>query len=100
MHDTAFKRELTDSAGELRVTFPGRKNQVFIVNEEKNAIDIFDLGLHRTFSFPMPFNTGADIDGYNSRLLYLSDSLIALTGKVSGFYLFDYHAATHQLRLH
>ena len=100
MHDPAFKKALTDSAGELRVTFPGRKNQVFIVNEEKNSIDVFDLGLRRTFSFPMPFNTGADIDGYNSRLFYLNDSLLAVTGKVSGFYLFDYHAATHQLRLH
>ncbi|HEY4290015.1 MAG TPA: histidine kinase [Puia sp.] len=100
IHHPALRKLLTDSAGELRVTFPGRQNQLFIVNEEKNAVDIFDIDQRRTFSFPMPFNTGADIDGYNSRLFYLSDSLLALTGKVSGFYLFDYHAATHQLRLH
>ncbi|HTI12591.1 MAG TPA: histidine kinase, partial [Puia sp.] len=100
LHDPVFKKALTDTAGELRVSFPGRKDQVFIVNEEKNAIDIFDLRLHRTFSFPMPFSTGADIDGYNSRLFFLSDSLLALTGKVSGFYLFDYYAGAHQLRLH
>ena len=100
MRDPVFKKLLMDSAGELRATFPGRRNQLFIVNEEKNAIDIFDINLHRTFSFPMPFNAGADIDAYHSRLFYLSDSLLALTGKVSGFYLFDYHAVTHQLKLH
>ena len=100
IHDPIFKRVLTDTGGELRISFPGKDDQLFIVNEEKNTIDIFDIRLHRTRSFPMPFNTGADIDDHNSRLIYISDSLLALTGKVSGFYLFDYSAATQQLRLH
>jgi len=95
-----LKKLLTDTAGEMRVSFPGRQNQLFIVNEEKNAIDVFDIGLQQTFSFPMPFNAGADIGVPNSRLFYLSDTLLAITCKVTGFYLFDYHAATHQLRLH
>jgi hypothetical protein len=100
MREPAFKRLFTDSAGELRAVFPGRKDQLLIVNEEKNTIDIFDIRLHRTFSFAMPFNAGADLDPYNSRLFYLSDSLVAVTGKVSGFYLFDYHAADDRLSLH
>lgn len=95
-----LKKLLTDTAGELRVSFPGRQNQLFIVNEEKNTIDVFDIGLRQTFSFPMPFNAAADLGVPNSRLFYLSDSLLAITCKVAGFYLFDYHAATHQLRVH
>lgn len=100
MRHPLLKKLLTDTTGELRVCFPGRQNQLFIVNEEKNSIDVFDIDLHSTFSFPMPFNAGANFDAPNSRLFYLSDTLLAITGKVTGFYLFDYHAATHQLRLH
>ncbi|MBS1602686.1 MAG: hypothetical protein JST42_08455, partial [Bacteroidetes bacterium] len=98
MHDPAVMKLLTDSAGQLRVAFGGRQDQLFIVNEEENAIDIFDMDQRRTFSIPMLFSAGADIDDHNSRLIYLNDTLLALTGKVSGFYLFDYHAASHQLK--
>src|ERR1035438_331803 len=38
-----FKNAITDSNRELRTIFPGNKNQLFIVNDKKNSLDIFDF---------------------------------------------------------
>lgn len=95
-----FKNAITDSNGELRTTFPGRKNQLFIVNDKNNSLNIFDFGTKRIYSFLLPFEVNTDFDRVNSKLFYLNDSLLAITCAVSGFYLFDYHTVSHQLSLH
>jgi two-component sensor histidine kinase len=95
-----FKKAITDGTGEHRTTFPGRKNQLFIVNDKKNALDIFDFDSKVIFSIPLTFEVSTDLDNANSKLFYLNDSLLAITCAVSGFYLFDYHSASHQLSLH
>ncbi len=95
-----FKNAITDSSGEPRISFPGKKNQLFIVNNKKNSIDIFDFGTKRIYSIPLPFDVNTDFDRVNSKLFYLNDSLLAITCAISGFYLFNYHSPSHQLSFH
>ncbi len=95
-----FKHAITESNGDLRPIFPGKQNQVFVLNNEKNVLDIFDFGTKRINRFLLPFDATTDFDNQSSKLFYLNDSLLAITCKVSGFYLLDYHVGSHQLRLH
>ena len=95
-----FKNAVTDSTGVPRITFPGKKNQFFIVNDDKNSVDIFDFSTKRLYNFPMPFDVKTNLDNYSSKLFYLNDTLLAVTCEISGFYLFDYHPGSHQLSLH
>jgi len=95
-----FRHAIADSNGELRLTFPGKQNQVLILNNEKNSLDVFDFrgkGINRLL---LPFDVTTDFDNISSKLYYLNDSLLAITCKISGFYLFDYHVRSHQLTLH
>jgi ligand-binding sensor domain-containing protein/two-component sensor histidine kinase len=94
-----FKKALTDSHNGIRVTFPGPANQVFIVNAETNSFDVFDFDENKIYPFPLPFEVERNIDPNLSSLIFLNDSLVALTGKTSGFYLFRYQPKTHRLSL-
>ena len=93
----AAERFLPDRVHEI---LPGKKNQFFIVNNKKNSFDIFDFDNNKIFSIPLTFDVSTDLDDVNSKLFYLNDSLLAITCAISGFYLFDYHSASHQLSLH
>ena len=100
----SFKKAITDRNGGMRGSFPAGKNKLFIIDQEKNTLDLFDFHEDSLYKFPLPFNAGAELEndfstaGY-SNMTFLSDSLLALTCKVSGFYLLTYHAATHQLSI-
>ncbi len=93
----AFKRAVTDGGGRLRDCFLGGKDQLFVVDKEKNALDLVDLCTDGVKVLPLPFDAGAELDEDNSQLFMLNDSLIALTGKTSGFYLFELHVASARL---
>jgi ligand-binding sensor domain-containing protein/two-component sensor histidine kinase len=94
-----LKKSLTKPNGELRATLPGKKGQLFIIDPEKNALDLFNFHDSSVSVLKLPFNAEAEIDSDNCRLIFLGDSLIAITSKVSGFYLLEYHAAAQSLSL-
>jgi hypothetical protein len=95
-----FKHAVTDSNGELRPTFPGKQNQVFILNYEKNTLDVFDFESKGINHLLLPFDAMTDFDNTSSKIFYINDSLLAITCKVNGFYLCDYHVGSQQLTLH
>jgi hypothetical protein len=98
VHLPAFKKAVTDSLGMQRVTFRGPDDQVLIKNEEKSTLDIFDFTRNQSFPSPMPATLLADINEY-SKIFYLRDTLIAITGRWSGFYLLRYDPAVRRLSL-
>jgi ligand-binding sensor domain-containing protein len=95
-----FRNAISDHNGNSRTTFPGQKNQMFIINDENNSLDIFDFADRQVYSLLLPFDISTEFADGSSRLIILNDSLLAITCKGSGFYLFDYYSKSHKLSLH
>lgn len=91
-----LKKLFTDTMGQPRPTWPGKDGEVFILNEDRNSIDVADVRSPRARFNPMPFSVGADL-GWYSKLDFINDSLLSLTCRTSGFYLFNYNARTKEL---
>ena len=90
-----FKKAVTDTKGEKRLCYTGRKDEVYILNPEQNSLDRYCFGNDSFTSIPLPFNAAAELD-YNSNLFLVGDSLIAITGKTSGFFLLnERHISDH-----
>ncbi len=83
-----LKKLLTDSAGDMRMSCSGKNGELFILNTERNSIELTDIYSSLYSSSPMPFSVKAEL-GWTSRVTYINDSLIAITCKNSGFYLLN-----------
>jgi putative methionine-R-sulfoxide reductase with GAF domain len=101
--DTAYvtrsqrlKKLFTDTGGTVRPTWPGKDGELFILNTERNSIDIADMHGSQVESNAMPFLVGVDL-GWYSKLDHINDSLISITCRNSGFYLFHYNFRLKQL---
>jgi len=91
-----LKKQITDSSGEMRMAWSGNNGELFILNDNKNTIDVADIYSSQSNSSPMPFTVKADL-GWVSKLTYINDSLLTVTCKNGGFYLLHYNLRTHQL---
>ncbi len=91
-----LKKLLSDSMGDMKMSWSGKNEELFILNTDKNTIDITDLYSSSSMTNPMPFNVRANL-GWTSKLSYLNDSLLAITCKNNGFYLLHYNKRTKQL---
>ncbi len=91
-----LKRLLTDTMGEMKMAWSGMNEELFILNTEKNSIDVTDIYSSDSKTNPMPFAVTANL-GWTSKLSYLNDSLLAFTCKNNGFYLLHYNRKTKQL---
>jgi len=85
-----FKKAVTDAKGEKRLCYPGLKDEVYVINVEHNSLDRYCFHQDSLTSIPLSFNAATELD-YNTSLFLLGDSLLALTGKTSGFFLLDEH---------
>ena len=78
--------------GDERVSFPGNNDELFVPNPASGTMEVRNLvtGDHKSFTIsPIILS---DLDWY-SKLFYIHDSLLAITSKVGGFYLFQYSRA-------
>ena len=91
-----LKQALTDKDGELRISFPGRNDELFIVNAEMNSIGAYNV-LTDVYN-PSSILPGVIGDvNWDSHLFYINDSLLAITGKVGGFYLLRYDKTSQNI---
>ncbi len=82
-----LKKLLTDSAGEMRIAYSGKNGELLILNMDRNTIDLANIYSPEYSSSPMPFSIRTEL-GWASRLFYINDSLLAITCRNNGFYLF------------
>ncbi len=98
MNRPAIKRELTDARAGQRFSYPARHNKTFVINEEANSIDVLDFISQQVYRSPLPFEASSNL-GPASRFIYLNDTTIAVTAKVTGFYIFHLDPVTQRLHL-
>ncbi len=91
-----LKKFLTDSMGEMKPSWSGKNEELFILNPDRNSIDVTDIYSPASTTNSMPFNVKVNL-GWTSKLTYLNDSLLAITCKNNGFYLLHYNKGTKQL---
>ena len=91
-----LKKMFTDTGGFIRPTWPGKDGEVFILDGGRNSIDVADMRGSQIVSNAMPFLVTVEM-GWYSKLDYINDSLITITCRNSGFFIFRYNARTKQL---
>jgi hypothetical protein len=87
---------LFDREDTMKTFFAGKNDLLFIVNGNRDSINVFDLKTQISTFSPIPVSVLSDID-HLSGLFYLSDSVLAITSAVDGFYLFHYDAASKKI---
>jgi ligand-binding sensor domain-containing protein len=85
-----FKKVITDSKGKKRLCYTGLEDELYFLNRERNSLDRYCFRNDSVTSFPLPFSAQTELDD-NTSLFVLGDSLLALTGRTSGFFLLDEH---------
>jgi len=91
-----LKKLITDSGGDMKMAMSGRNGELFIINPDKNTIDVTGIFSSQNRASPMPFKVWVDL-GWTSKLTYINDSIISITCKNTGFYLLHYDVRTGQL---
>ncbi|MEP6950008.1 MAG: histidine kinase [Ginsengibacter sp.] len=91
-----LKKQLTDTMGEMRMSWSGNNGELFILNDSKSCIDIADTYSSQSRSNAIPVTVKGDLT-WTSRVAYINDSLIAITSKSTGFYLLHYNFRARQL---
>ena len=91
-----LKKLFTDTSGEMKMACSGNNGEVFVLNTDKNCIEVTDIYSPRIISSTMPFSVKNELD-WTSKLTYIKDSLITITCKNNGFYLLHYNLATKKL---
>lgn len=101
--DTAYmrrrevlKKQMTDDVGELRPAWVGKNNELFIFDREKNSINVVDINSAQGVPNMMPFSIDSEL-GWYSDLSYINDSVLVMTCRTNGFYVFHYDARTKRL---
>ena len=79
-----------DEHGHRQLTYTEYRNNLFLFNPEQNAFQIFRFHDKRLFTLPMPFDGNTELDGRTQQIYVLNDTLLAVTGKTTGFYLMRY----------
>lgn len=91
-----LKKLIADDGGYLRPSWSGEKGELFIVDRERNAINVVDMEGSKCYPSVMPFVVKSDI-GWSSVLTYINDSVLIVTCRSRGFYVLRYDAASKKL---
>jgi len=92
----AFKQALTDPAGELTVCYPGRNDECFIIGYPDHSISSYNMITNACTKSSLTIPIINDLN-WNSKLFFLSDSVLAISARQSGFYLLHYDVATRKI---
>jgi len=84
-----LKKAITDDMGNMRPAWAGRNGELFILDREKNAIEVADMRSSLRSPNMMPFVVSSDL-GWTSNLFYVSDTVLVMTCINSGFYVLHY----------
>lgn len=91
-----FKHALSDPTGELNVCYAGRKNDCFIVDYPDNSISSYNMITNHCTRSLLPNSIINDLN-WRSKLFFLSDSVIAITARQTGFYLLHYDPSNQKI---
>jgi len=97
--NAGLRKAVFDEHGHRQLTFTEYRNSLFLFNPERNAIQIFRFRDNRLLTLPMPFDGNAEFNGRSQQIYVLNDTLLAVIGKATGFYLIRYDPAAQQLHL-
>lgn len=96
--DTALKHAIYDEHGHRQITYTESHNRLFLFNPERNAIQVFQFRDNRLLTLPLPINGNDEFDGQTEQIDILNDTLLAIIGRSTGFYLMRYDLTKQQLR--
>jgi ligand-binding sensor domain-containing protein len=94
-----LKKAFLDRNGRHRLCYMGRKNELLIHNAEKNTLNAYNLVTGKVWEMPLPFDGVKEIDEADSKIIMLTDSLIAITGSVGGLNVLFYQPDRHEISL-
>ncbi len=80
---------ITDHNGEMKMSWSGKNDELFILNTDRNSIDVTYIDSPQSRSNALPVMMIPDL-GWESKLSFINDSLFVLTCINNGFYLFHY----------
>ncbi len=95
--DPTFKKVIFDEHGHRQMTFAEYRNRLYLFNPEQNAIQLYRFRDHRLFSLPLPFDGNKEFDGRAQQIDVLNDTLLAIVGRRTGFYLMRYDPDKQQI---
>jgi ligand-binding sensor domain-containing protein/anti-sigma regulatory factor (Ser/Thr protein kinase) len=96
LHTKKIKWPSSWKVGAERISFYGSHDELFLPNVETKSLDVYNLITGTCSSFAVPGILLADVDWY-SKLFYITDTLLAITSKVGGFYLLQYSRAQNKI---
>ncbi|HEY2349869.1 MAG TPA: two-component regulator propeller domain-containing protein, partial [Puia sp.] len=91
-----LRKLMTDSLGEIRISCSGKNGELFILNMERNTIDIADLQSSQSISSPISPLVMRDLY-WTSKLVSINDSTYIITCRTSGFYFLHYDSKSRML---
>ena len=93
---TAFKRALTAPGGWVTYCYPGRDDECFIVGLPDHSISSYNMITNACIKSSLTIPIMNDLN-WNSKLFFLSDSMLAITTRQTGFYILHYDVATKKI---
>jgi len=91
-----LKQALTGPAGQLNFCYPGRHDECFIIGLPDHSISSYNLITNNCTRSFLPIPVMNDLN-WSSKIYFLSDSVIAITARQTGFYLLHYDLATKKI---
>jgi ligand-binding sensor domain-containing protein/putative methionine-R-sulfoxide reductase with GAF domain len=92
----SFKKLMTDSSGEMKISYCGKNGDLFILNTDMNTVDVTDFHSSLKISSLMPFSIKEELT-WTSKLTYTNDSTIIITCKNNGFYVLHYDTRSKKM---
>ena len=92
----AFKQALTGPDGYVNYCYGGRNDDCFIIGLPDHSITSYNMITNACTKSPLSIPVMNDLN-WSSKIFFLSDSLLAITGRQTGFYLLHYDLATKKI---
>ena len=92
----AFKQALTDPAGHVNVCYPGRNDECFILSYADHSISSYNMITNACTKSSLTIPIMNDLN-WSNKLFFLSDSVLAITARQTGFYILHYDVATKKI---
>ena len=90
--DPTFKKVIFDEHGHRQMTFAEYRNRLYLFNPEQNAIQLYRFRDQSPLFLPLPFDGNKEFDGREQQIYVLNDTLLAIVGRRTGFYLMRYES--------
>jgi hypothetical protein len=98
-HNASLRHAVFDEHGHQQLTYLEHHNELFIFDPEQNTLNTFRFRDNHLFSLPLPIDGRAELNGATQQLYILNDTLIAVVGRSTGFYLLRYDQPAQRLSL-